>query len=383
LENGRVRNGHLVIDADGHVMEPSDLWERYIDPTFLGVSPRCDPNSPNLEVLGHRMSRSATNTDYMEFNISSEVERFGEARARGFDSASHLEMMAAEGIDLMVLFPTRGLFALAVADMDGRVAAAIGRAYNKWLRDYCAAAPDKLAGVALVGLHDPDLAAAEARYAVEELDLCGIMVRPNPVHGRNMHDPAYDAFYSTLEELDVPLTIHEGCGVWMPEYGIDRFSEHIVWHAMCHPMEQMGAVVSFTLGGVMERHPRLKVAFLESGATWLPYWLHRLDEHVEWLGHIEAKHLSMLPTEYFKRQGWITLESDEPNLRGLVDFVGADRLLWASDYPHPDSKYPGAVDALFAADGLTDADRRLILQNNPAALYRLGVRARQAEQVRT
>jgi predicted TIM-barrel fold metal-dependent hydrolase len=279
-------------------------------------------------------------------------------------------MMDEEGIDFMVLYPSRGLFAAAIGDLDGSIASAIGRAYDRWLADYCAE-NERLKGMALVPLHDPTRAAADAVWAVDELGLTGVMVRPNPAHGRNLHDAAYDDFYSTLEDLDVPLSVHEGCGVFMPQYGIDRFEEHIIWHAMCHPMEQMGAVVSFTLGGIWERHPQLDVAFLESGAGWLPYWLHRLDEHVEWLGEIETPELTATPTEYFRRRGYIGMEGDEPALRAVVDAVGPDRLLWASDYPHPDAKYPGMVDAFLEVDDLTSAEQGLILGDNPRRFYRL------------
>jgi predicted TIM-barrel fold metal-dependent hydrolase len=368
-----VRDGHLVIDSDGHIVEPADLWDRYIDKEFYGVRPICDPSTMAIEVFGHRMSRSYENAAYKESVTRTWDERHASARQRGYDPASQLDAMDIEGIDQMVLYPSRGLYAASVADLDGRLASAICRAYNRWLHDFCQHAPERLIGVGLIGLQDPALAAVEARYAVEELGMRGVMVRPNPYRGRNLHDPAYDDFYSELEELDVPLATHEGCGVWMPEYGVDRFSEHIAWHAMCHPMEQMGAVLSFTMGGVMERHPRLRVAILESGGTWLPYWLSRLDEHVEWLKDVEARHLSKLPSEYFREQGWIGFEPDEPGLRMLADYIGVDRLLWASDYPHPDATFPGVVDKLFGVDQLTDEDRHTILADNPLLLY--GLRA--------
>jgi predicted TIM-barrel fold metal-dependent hydrolase len=368
-----MRNGHHVIDADGHVIEPGDLWDRYMDPEFYGVRPRCSMDRVDIEVLGHRMSRSSSNTAYVEFSREDEERRYGAARARSYEAPSHLEVMDAEGIDKMVLYPTRGLFATAVADLDGRVSAAISRAYNRWIHDFCSHNPERLVGVAMVGLHDPTLAADEARYAVQELGLRAIMTRPNPTKGRNLHDAVYDDFYATVAELEVPIAFHEGCGVWMPQYGVDRFSEHIAWHAMCHPMEQMGAVLSMTLGGVMERYPTLQVAFLEAGAGWLPYWLYRLDEHVEWIGEVEARHLTRLPSDYFRRQGWISIESDEPCLRQVIDAVGVERLLWASDYPHPDATFPGCVDEVFGIESLTDDERKQILSDNPAAFYHLRV----------
>jgi predicted TIM-barrel fold metal-dependent hydrolase len=371
-----VRNDHLVIDADGHVMEPADLWDRYIDREFYGVRPICDPVYHGMiEVLGHRMSRSYEYEPYREAVTQRWSEQHASAQARSYDAASQVDAMDTEGIDVMVLYPSRGLYAASVADLDGRVASAICRAYNRWLRDFCDYAPERLVGVGLIGLQDPELATVEARYAVSELGMAGVMIRPNPYNGRNLHHRAYDGFYAALAELGAPVATHEGGGVFMPEYGYDRFEEHIINHAMCHPMEQMGAVASFTIGGVMERHPSLKVAILEAGGTWLPYWLSRLDEHVEWIGDVEARHLTMLPSEYFRRQGWIGFETDEPGLAGLVDYVGADRLLWASDYPHPDAKFPGMVDELFAADGLTEADIETIVARNPLELYLLGDRA--------
>jgi predicted TIM-barrel fold metal-dependent hydrolase len=370
-----MRDGHRIIDSDGHIVEPYDLWDRYIDREFYGVRPICDPGTMAMEVMGRRMSRSYENAAYGDAVTTAWKQRHAGAEQRGYDAASQLAAMDGEGIDTMVLYPSRGLYAASVSDLDGRVASAICRAYNRWLHDFCASDPDRLVGVALVGLQDPELAAVEARYAVEELGLRGVMVRPNPYAGRNLHDRAYDGFYTEMERLDVPLATHEGCGVWMPEYGLDRFSEHIAWHAMCHPMEQMGAVLSFTLGGVCERHPALRVAILEAGGTWLPYWLSRLDEHVEWLKDVEARHLTMLPSEYFKRQMWIGFEAEEPGLRGLADYIGADRLLWASDYPHPDAHFPGVLDELFETENLRDDERWAILRDNPQALYGLAAPA--------
>jgi predicted TIM-barrel fold metal-dependent hydrolase len=288
----------------------------------------------------------------------------------GLTAQQQLEAMDHEGIDIMVLYPTRGLGATAIEHMDGRLSSALCRAYNRWLADFCATAPERFVGVAVVALHEPDLAAREATYAVEELGARGIMIRPNPYVGRNLHDPAYDDFYSQIERLDVPLATHEACGTTMPSYG-DRFaSEHISWHIMCHPMEQMGALVSYTVGGVLERHPALRVVILEAGATWLPYWLYRMDEHVEWLKDVETPYLSLLPSEYFKRQGWITIEADEPNLQSVIASVGIDRLLWASDYPHPDATFPGVVEKFTESD-LNEQQKRAIAQDNPIVVYGL------------
>lgn len=364
-----MRNGHRVIDADGHAIEPADLWDRYIDRAHYAARPIGNPDSIiDIEILGHRLPTSTQpNPDYGNFQV--DVNKYARQRERGYDQQSYLEAMDAEGIDAMVLFPSRGLYATSVEEMEADLAAAISRGYNRWLSEYCADAPERLKPVGITSLHDPGLAASEARHAVEVLGMAAVMVRPNPYRGRNLEHPDYDEFYAEIARLGVPLCVHEGSGVALPEYGADRFSSPMKSHALCHPVEQMAAVMCFTMG-VMERHPTLKVAFLEAGGTWLPYWLSRLDDHYELHeGVKEVAELSMAPSDYFRRQGWIGFEVDEPNLAGLVNYIGRDRLLWASDFPHIDAKYPGMVDEFFEVKDFCEADLRAIADDNPRAFF--------------
>jgi predicted TIM-barrel fold metal-dependent hydrolase len=253
--------------------------------------------------------------------------------------------MDQEGIDRMVLYPSRGLYACAVDDMDAGLANAIALAYTRWLSDFCSHDSHRLLPVALASLHDPAGAAEQLAYCKNELGCVAVMVRPNPVCGRNLNDPANDIFWSTAEQLDLAVATHEGTGIWMAEYGPDRFESKLAQHAISHMFEAMQAVYCFTAGGILERFPSLRVGFLEAGGSWLPSWLHRLDGHAEQLGSVasETGMISKAPSDYFRAQCWIGCEPDEPNVRGLLDFVGADRVVWASDFPHPDGKYPGLV----------------------------------------
>jgi predicted TIM-barrel fold metal-dependent hydrolase len=374
-----MRNGLEVVDADGHVQEPADLWDKYMDERYYEYRPRIDPAATDngLTVLGHAMIRPfipEPGSDFRRVLVAQWNERFEKQFSHGFTSESYIEAMDAEGIDVMVLYPGRGLYAASMGEMDGGLSSAICRAYNRWLAEFCARDSRRLVGVGLVALHDPALATAEARYAIATLGHRGIMIRPNPVFGRNLDDPAYDGFYAEVASLGAPLGVHEGSGVWMPEYGVDRWpSSNLINHTLCHPMEQMAAVCSMTAGGVMERHPQLRVGFLEAGGGWLPYLLERLDEHAEMYGAIpsETGHLTMAPSEYFRRQGWISCEPDERALRLVADTVGADRMLWASDYPHPDAEFPGAVDKLMRAKGLDDEELRLFSGASAKVFYGL------------
>jgi predicted TIM-barrel fold metal-dependent hydrolase len=374
-----VRNGLKIIDADGHVQEPADLWDKYMDGEFYDFRPTIDPTATDnaLMVLGRSMIRSFIPTPRSDFRpvlVKRWNESFSKQFTHGFTPESYIDDMDTEGIDQMVLYPGRGLYVASIEEMDGEFSSAICRAYNRWLADFCSHAPDRLIGVALVALHSPEAARREVRYGVRELGLRGVMIRPNPYCGRTLDAAEYDEFYDEVASADVPLGVHEGSGVWMPEYGQDRFpSSHLITHTLCHPMEQMAAVCSMTAGGVMERHPALRVAFLESGGGWLPYLLDRLDEHAEWLDgvHSETGDLKMAPSDYFRRQGWISCEPGERLLRTVADVAGAGHTLWASDYPHPDATFPGVVDELFEAKGLTDEEFAAYAGQNAARLYGL------------
>jgi len=133
----------------------------------------------------------------------------------------------------------------------------------------------------------------------------------------------------------------------------------------------MLACMDIIMGGVMERFPKLRFAFLEAQCGWLPFWLDRMDEHYEWREpYGEMTHLSAKPSEYFRRQGFCAVECDEEFVSHVVAAFGDDNLVTTTDYPHGDSKYPGAMDR-FLALPLSDSSKQKILWDNALRLYAL------------
>jgi len=124
-------------------------------------------------------------------------------------------------------------------------------------------------------------------------------------------------------------------------------------------------------GGVLEKFPELKVAFVESGAGWIPYWLHRMDEHYEAVPSFLPE-LKMEPSKYFKHQCWVATEGEEADMESVLRFVGDDRVVWASDYPHFDCKLPGTL-GWTKHSGLSEEVLEKLLGKNAAALYNLKV----------
>jgi predicted TIM-barrel fold metal-dependent hydrolase len=362
----------VVIDADGHVLEPRAAWrdlaerhrprivtdERGLDHVIVGDAHVFLAKLGQMGTPGSDVSRGANESVPLE-----------SARAGAFDPVARLADMDAEGIDAAVLYPTIGLGFWGIPDADAAVACA--RAYNDWLASYCAPGNGRLHGAAMVPFQAPDDAVRELRRAHDELGFVAAFVRPNPCLGRSLVDDAYEPFWSAAEELGVAIGVHEGFQPAVPPLGTERTRNVLVLHAVSHTFEQMLACALLIADGVMERHPDLRFVFLEAGGGWVPYWLARLDHQVSSYGGY-APRMQLTPSEYFARQCWISFELDETTLPALAPHTGTERIVWGSDYPHADSTFPGALDELRATIApLDDAAQARVLGLNARDLYRL------------
>ena len=200
----------------------------------------------------------------------------------------------------------------------------------------------------------------------------GVMVRPNPVNGRRLDNPDLDPFWAAVQDLDVPVGVHEGTTLQVATIGADRYREEpFQFHVVSHVVEEMLACMDILAGGVLERFPKLKVVFLEAGGSWICSWLHRLDHMRSRAGKWGPK-ITLKPSEYFQRQCWLSLDPDEPLLRETVEWLGEDRCVWASDYPHFDGTFPGALSEITESlQGLPDSAQSKVLAENAAKLYQL------------
>jgi predicted TIM-barrel fold metal-dependent hydrolase len=370
-----AKNGFRVFDSDMHIMEPPDLWERYIAPEFREIAPR-GRTSENVRDLGlifpreEPNGRQTTGVPNRGHNYARNQELYKDHSRRGWTADVQLEAMDVEGIDVAVLFPTRGLNVLDHPDRDPRFAAAIARAYNDWLYDFCQADTTRLIGAAMLSIYDVQDAVAETRRAVEELGFRAVFLRANIVNGKAWHDPYYEPLWDTLEELAIPVGFHESSGSAARQSG-EQFEPNFgLRRVYAQPFEQMLGLGSFIGGGILERHPTLQVAFLEANCSWVPWLLWRFDEGYEREGDVFMPGLTMPPSAYFKRQCYVSIEPDETPARALIEAYGADQIVFSTDYPHGDSRYPGAVDA-FLELPLSDEDKRKILWDNCARFYAL------------
>ena len=172
-----------------------------------------------------------------------------------------LEAMDMEGIDVAVLYPTRGLQVLAEPNMDPTFAAALARAYNNWLYDFCEKDPNRLLGAGMISPFDIDEAVVETKRCVKELGFRAIFMRSNITNGRNWYDDYYEPLWSLLEELEIPLGFHESSSTAGRQIGDNFEPNFMLRRIVAQPMEQMLGLVSLCSGGVLARHPKLRVAF--------------------------------------------------------------------------------------------------------------------------
>jgi len=174
-----------------------------------------------------------------------------------------------------------------------------------------------------------------------------------------------------MERLDVPIAFHGGGQTYLrPDFSLEVFDRLMLWHTFSQPLGIQFVTASLCGGGVLERFPNLRVALLEGNCSWAPWFLYRLDEHYEWTGWYEAPDLTMRPSEYFRRNCWISVEADEETVPHFLDTFGDERLIFSTDYPHGDSKFPHAVDA-FDKLPMSDEAKARAVGRNWSDLYKI------------
>jgi predicted TIM-barrel fold metal-dependent hydrolase len=282
-------------------------------------------------------------------------------------SADYLRDLDMEGIDLAIFYPTASLFIGDVRDPEWETVYC--RAYNDWLSDFCRAKPERLRGVALVPLHDIRRACEELNRATAQLGLVGAMIPSTFAYGPgNVGEPYFDDFYREAERLGVPVGIHHSGSVRSDTAGFQHFLQI---HLLSHVPEQIKAVTAIVIGGVLERFPRLKVGFLEAGCGWVPFWLEHMDEEFE-KRHKEVPWLQEKPSDYVRHcAAYFGIEPEERSIPLVALDIGADKLMYASDYPHWDSDWPNTIKTLVERDDVDDSTRQKIMCDNALSFYGL------------
>jgi uncharacterized protein len=350
-----------IIDADGHINDHA-----------------CGEEIARYMPKGNQMARLFPELDHLHFRYLKKNRR----NTGNPTPEDWLEFLDKTGISWTVLYPTAGLAVGRIIAEEWAIVAC--RAYNTWLYERYLNHDPRLKGVGLIPLQNVDAAIAELRRAVKELGMVGGMLPSNgeAIQG-HLGSKIYWPLYEEAEKLGCALAVHVGC---LHHMGFDSFSTYYPAHALGHPFSLMIQAAAMLAHGVFDRFPSLRVAFLEGGATWVPFVMDRLDRSYH-DGHVQLDLEDNLiggpkpgekASEYFKaqlREGriFVGFDCDDDGLGTAIRKGGREPFLFGSDFPHEvfdAAKCRHEIDELLERDDLTQADKEGALGGNALRFYR-------------
>ena len=379
-----------AVDADGHILEPPDLWENYIDPKFRDRALRItiDENGlEELEIGGKRsmMSRRGFPStlgamgapDLADMQKSPDRTYLREAPYGSMHPTERLDLLDAENIDTVILYTTVGLLWEAEVE-DPELAQAYTKAYNRWICEFTAGS-DRLVATAHLSLSDPVAAARELERAVGE-GAKGAYVCPFTHAGKPLGHPDHNPVFAAAQDLGVPLAIHPTFEPqWTKGTRMGSWENVKQLRLLASVQASDGVRHQFTTlfdYGVFDAFPRLKILVLESGGGWIGYWLDRIDAVY---GHTfigERVPLKHKPSDYFRDRIWISCDPDERTIPSLAERFGVERFMWASDFPHADHTPEYIHDLNELVGSFKPADQSKFVGGNARSLFGLSIPTR-------
>jgi predicted TIM-barrel fold metal-dependent hydrolase len=373
----------LSVDADGHILEPADTWSKYIDPQYRDRAIRIDHDEKGWEVLmfdnkpaevvrGTLGALGGVGMDAEELLIPGRKTYMDGCPPGSYDPKARLKVMDEEGIDIALLYPTIGIFWEGWVQ-DPKLATAYCRAYNRWLVDFCSYDKKRLFPVAHISLIDPEGAVEETIRAKKD-GCVGVYLSPDMVARgwKHFDDPSFVRFWNTVQDLDMPVGFHvivRDAPSW--KEWIRQDADFGLFNFTFLAMDVMAAFTQMMSLAMFEKYPRMKCTVLESGANWISAWLDRMDH--KYIPMKSRSALKMKPSEYFYRQCVVSADPDETMTAEVVNHIGADYFVWASDYPHIDSSFGVAKEIRERIESLPVASQRKVLGENAVRFYNLPV----------
>ena len=377
-----------AVDADGHILEPSNLWETYLEPKYRDRALRVvkDENGLDaLEIGGQPsvMSRrgfpstlaAMGRPDLIEMAKDPSITYDNHAPSGATDAKERLKLLDAEHIDAAVIYTTTGLLWEAELD-DAELSQAYTRAYNRWICEWCSDSGGRLIPAAHLSLMDPAAAAAEMVRAIGD-GARGCFVAPWVHTAKPLGHPDHDAVFAAAQDLDIPFAIHPmfepqwtkgtRMGAWENVRQLRLTASVAGSDGVRH---QFSTLFDY---GVFDRFPRLKILVLESGGGWIGYWLDRMDAVFSHTAIGQRVPLEHPPSYYFENRCWISCDPDEKTIPSLAERFGVERFMWASDFPHADHTPEYIFDLDRLVGSFPEGDRRKFVGDNCRQLFKIDV----------
>ncbi len=371
-----------IIDADAHVNEPPDLWQKRVPKELKDRAPKgvhLPDGNDGWSLEDGKTVRKLGITGQMAGMQSNEVTKdrivtFAGMRPSNWDPRERIKDMELDGIHAAVVYSTFALGGAAAFGNDPEMQLACVRAYNDWLHEeFCAPSNGRLFGAALVPITGVEDAVAEMEY-VKKRGLNGVVIGRWP-NGSQMPSPADDHFWAAAQEMNMPVCIHVG-------------NAFTVAADATAPLQKMESIALGTLNkcgatsmpivdsligqNVPGKFPRLKLSLVEANVGWIPCYLEQADDrwmHYRWIR--EKLHLKMAPSDQFRRNFWASFMCDPIGVE-LRHHIGVDRIMWATDFPHGGTEWPNTrsqLDRLFR--GVPENEVKMMIHDNACTFYGL------------
>lgn len=313
----------LVISADEHLVEPIEFWEDWLPASLPRAMRDRAPRrvGPGIALDGDVPIRT--------FTLFPDLVAYSDDAIGATNLDERLAVHDAHGVAAAVVFPQRAMAMWGVADVDLRDACF--DAYNTWLAHTCDAANGRLIGVPILStVTRPERTGA----AIDRLKDLGFstMMLPNYPRGVDYGEADMDPLWSAIEAAGLPLNFHISEA---PDgNGPGELGSYLMMSFQ--PFRKLWSYLVFS--GILERHRELRLVFAEGGISWIPSALDHADRiHTEFRAHLEPV-LPRPPSDYWREQCYATF-MDDPRGLDQMDYIGADRVLWSSDYPHPEGTH--------------------------------------------
>jgi len=374
-----------IVDADTHVNEPPDLWEKRLPKKFQEQAPRLVDGPyggkawacPNGRTMGINILVNSAGLSPTSWELLPK-DGYDSMRPGGWDPAARIADMDIDMVDVHVLFPSYGF--LICDHEDPELHVALVRAYNDWAAEFCSYAPDRLYFQALIPWTGIDDAVAEAKRVRKLNNVSGVVLKTWP-NGKTVARHAEDdKFWATLADLDLSGCCHVGFNVGGE--AVDHMDDPEILMSMATlpfinqeklAIDAMPVLSEMILGGVLERHPNLRFGLIEVGVGWVPFFMEQSDDNYLRHRFWTNTHLSSPPSEYWGRQCFATFQVDQYGIENRAK-VGVDTIMWSSDYPHAGADWPYARERIATQLRNVPVDeQRKILSENAMKFY--GIKA--------
>ena len=351
-----------VISADSHVVEPPDLWTKHLEPHFRDRSPRVisDADTDRWVCEGADLPGMVPLIGAARhYGDPRQGGRYDEVMGGGYDPDVRVKDQAGDGVDAEVLYPSVALRMFTIEDVEFQ--SALFRAYNTWLAEFCGAHSGRLYGIAAICVDDIEGAVAEL-HRCKDLGFVGGQI----IMEGGRHLTTYDPFWAAAQDLGMPISMHTSTG--REKVGDQGLAGMIVYPVFFQKM-----LMEMVFSGLFDRFPDLRLVGAENGAGWAGNLMERMD-YFYTLGDPKNRGIkaTRMPSETFRSQIYYTFFMDDRTAVEARAVLGADNLMWSSDFPHLGGTWPHSREMIAKHVGhLPQADAHKIQAGNAAALYRL------------